>query len=458
MACPAGRLKYWESHAAGGVPGVLDGGEGLLDKVERLLRDVPLCDRCLGRMFARLGYGMSNKERGRALKIALLMEIHRRILEGRPGARELLEELAPRIGEAAAPLYERLTGRPLEPVECAICGGGLDRFIEEAARLGERLLRAYDIERFVVGVRASRSVIEREERIKQRHGLEYAESIKAEIRREVGKILRDRGFTVDFDEPEATLMVEYPGGAVWLQVNSLLLRGRYWKKGRLISQAYWPTPQGPKYYSVEQALWGLLQVTGGERVVLHAAGREDVDARMLGTGRPMIVEVKAPRRRHIPLEKLEEAANQNRDLVEVELEGPARRSDIALYKEESPARRSKAYKALVLSEEPVEPSDLRRIEEELRERVVLQRTPTRVLHRRPDILRRRRVHRVECRQYTSHVFECLVVAEGGLYIKELVSGDEGRTSPSFSSITGKTMRCIELDVIAVSGALPRGHA
>ncbi|MEM4329366.1 MAG: hypothetical protein QXI50_06895, partial [Candidatus Caldarchaeum sp.] len=39
-----------------------------------LLKSGALCDYCLGRQFARLGYGLSNRERGRALKVALLME------------------------------------------------------------------------------------------------------------------------------------------------------------------------------------------------------------------------------------------------------------------------------------------------------------------------------------------------------------------------------------------------
>ncbi|WP_062662884.1 hypothetical protein [Aeropyrum camini] len=68
---------------------------------------------------------------------------------------------------------------------------------------------------------------------------------------------------MDFDNPEATLLVEFPGGGVEIQVNSLLYRGRYWKLGRNISQAYWPTPEGPRYFSVEQALWPMLKLTGG---------------------------------------------------------------------------------------------------------------------------------------------------------------------------------------------------
>jgi tRNA pseudouridine synthase 10 len=284
--------------------------ETILHRTIKILEKYPLCDRCLGRMFAKLGYNLTNKDRGRALKITVIMELHKRIQEGNEEALELFKRIAPHIGEAAGDLYRKLLGEELDPKTCAICQNNLDKFISEAAQRAVSLLRAYDIKRFVVGVRAPRSVLELEDAIKAEFGLEYGESIKAEIRREVGKLIQSMGdFIADFENPEATVLIEYPSGALWLQVNSLLLKGRYWKKGRLISQAYWPTPTGPKYYSLEQALWALLRLTGGERVIVHASGREDVDARMLGTGRPLVIEVKSPRRRQIPLEQLEQAAN-----------------------------------------------------------------------------------------------------------------------------------------------------
>jgi tRNA pseudouridine synthase 10 len=42
-----------------------------------------------------------------------------------------------------------------------------------------------------------------------------------------------------------------------------------------------------------------------------------------------------------------------------------------------------------------------------------------------------------------------VDCQGGLYVKELVSGDEGRTSPSLTGILGVRALVEELDVIDV---------
>ena len=43
-----------------------------------------------------------------------------------------------------------------------------------------------------------------------------------------------------------------------------------------------------------------------------------------------------------------------------------------------------------------------------------------------------------------------IKTEGGLYIKELISGDEGRSQPNVSGILGVGAICEQLDVIEVS--------
>ena len=43
-----------------------------------------------------------------------------------------------------------------------------------------------------------------------------------------------------------------------------------------------------------------------------------------------------------------------------------------------------------------------------------------------------------------------IKTEGGLYIKELISGDDGRSQPNVSDILGVKAICEKLDVIEVS--------
>jgi tRNA pseudouridine synthase 10 len=57
------------------------------------------------------------------------------------------------------------------------------------------------------------------------------------------------------------------------------------------------------------------------------------------------------------------------------------------------------------------------------------------------------VYNVSIKKVDEKEIEAEIVGEGGLYIKELISGDEGRTNPSFSSILKSQARCIQLDVV-----------
>ena len=47
-------------------------------------------------------------------------------------------------------------------------------------------------------------------------------------------------------------------------------------------------------------------------------------------------------------------------------------------------------------------------------------------------------------------FEMIIKGDGGLYIKELISGDEGRSNPSVADKLGVKTVCEQLDVIEVS--------
>ena len=85
---------------------------------------------------------------------------------------------------------------------------------------------------------------------------------------------------------------------------------------------------------------------------------------------------------------------------------------------------------------------------------VEQRTPSRVDRRRADKVREREVYEAtgeiedgddeRGRKATVELH-----TEGGLYVKELVSGDEGRTAKSLSSLLGVSATVEELDVLAV---------
>jgi tRNA pseudouridine synthase 10 len=73
-----------------------------------------------------------------------------------------------------------------------------------------------------------------------------------------------------------------------------------------------------------------------------------------------------------------------------------------------------------------------------------------VEHRRADLIRKREVRWIEAEVVGDDEFNLTVNAESGTYIKELVSGDEGRTVPNFSDALGTKCVVWSLDVIAVN--------
>jgi tRNA pseudouridine synthase 10 len=192
----------------------------------------------------------------------------------------------------------------------------------------------------------------------------------------------------------------------------------------------------------------LLDVTEGVDSFFHASGREDIDARMLGTGRPFIVEVSKPKKRFLNLKSVEEAINSEAvNKVEVsELHFTTKEKVRRLKKGESAV---KEYRLLAEFENDVSDETLCLIEEKLTGITVKQQTPLRVLHRRADLIRERYIYKVKVKRVALKTAMLEIRCQGGLYVKELVSGDEGRTIPSVSSLLGHRAKTLKLDVLNV---------
>jgi tRNA pseudouridine synthase 10 len=84
---------------------------------------------------------------------------------------------------------------------------------------------------------------------------------------------------------------------------------------------------------------------------------------------------------------------------------------------------------------------------------VRQQTPVRVLHRRGNAVRERGVLalRVALRERgeKQSVLQVEMETEAGMYIKEWVHGDLGRTSPSLAALLGTPCTFLALDVYDV---------
>jgi tRNA pseudouridine synthase 10 len=441
----------------------------LLEDARAVLATGPVCDHCLGRVFADRSFGLGNDERGHALRVALAMD------DDEP--------------------YEAGAG-----ADCWVCEGRCAGNDEWADRVVAALADV-DFATYQVGTRVPPLLEENDELLRADAGLpaDAGERFKSAFNREVGKRVGARTDTaVDFERPDVVALLHLEREGVEVQVNPAFVYGRYRKLARGVPQTEWPCREcggsgkqlaagggeepcehcdGTGYMyptSVEEEVVpAVREAMDGEEAVFHGAGREDVDARMLGTGRPFVVEVKEPGERAPDLDAVAEAVGES-DLVAVE--------DLALATHEMVERvkeldASKTYRADVWFGAVVDGAALSDALHELEGATITQHTPDRVDHRRASKDRTREVYDADgClvdpdapempvddeeglphgdapAESTRAVVE--FHTEGGLYVKELVSSDEGRTEPSLAGLLGVDAVVDLLDVLEVEGEVER---
>ena len=90
-------------------------------------------------------------------------------------------------------------------------------------------------------------------------------------------------------------------------IHLVYVAGRYVKKSRELSQTSWVIGSGRiGEGSVEELIQGLLgALAPADEWKMVSAGREDLDVRMLGTGRPFVMECRNCHAPTFPLERIE---------------------------------------------------------------------------------------------------------------------------------------------------------
>jgi tRNA pseudouridine synthase 10 len=177
----------------------------------------------------------------------------------------------------------------------------------------------------------------------------------------------------------------------------------------------------------------------------HGAGREDVDVRMLGAGRPFVLELVNPKVLDVDLAEVEGEINRrNAGRLEVRGLHHADKSRVRFLKE---TPHSKEYGVLVALEAPVDDARLAALVGP--RRAIVQQTPARVAHRRADKARERWIEITSVERRSELVVHVVMRTEHGTYVKEAVNGEGGATRPSLAELLGVPCRCAELDVLEI---------
>ncbi len=441
----------------------------ILAQARGLLQDGAICDRCLGRQFGWLSTSTSNPDRGGSLKLVLSMTADHDIRSGDSDrGRELIAVLAGNgMFLPAQKLAEKYEIEYTIHGSCRLCtidGESVFSRIERIAERAAELLREIEFDTFLAGCRPDPRLSDREDEVRAKHSLLHGETLKSDFNRELGKQLRTvLKKEVDFERPEIVVIYDMVADSIDLQISPVFIYGRYRKLQRGIPQSRWDCKNcggkgcekcnwtGRRYPDSIAEYIGepILEVMQGRQYKFHAAGREDIDVLMLGNGRPFVIEISEPRIRRPDLDKLADLVNERaKGKVEIfDLEFATRELSQTLQSESS--TNVKEYQALIQVEGDVNEEQLRSAEEKLRGTVVQQRTPTRVIHRRADKVRPKRVYEVTLKRRDDGLVEGHFRVQGGTYIKELISGDNGRTEPSIASLLGTPAKCVQLNVTGI---------
>ncbi len=383
----------------------------------KILNSGYVCDSCLGRQFAKLLRGYSNNERGRIIRDFLAMECEAEKIKADPAN------------------FEKGKKRD----KCVVC----ENIFDNLSKISDKILKTLkpmDFGTFLVGVKMSDSLVMNEESLWERTGVKYSEPIKSEISRELGKVIAEKtGIKVGPSKPDILIIFDIQNGVTDIFSNPLFVYGEYKKFVRGL-----PQTKSPRYKKTIQDVIAkpFMKFTLASSSVLHALGREDKEAKCL-VWRPFVLELKQPIKRRIDFKTVNKEINVRKG-VKVRGLRISDKKEVSLLKSKRPY---KVYRVVVDFERKVEKvGNVRKLVG-----VVKQGTPRMVLPSKPDKVKDKKVKSIKWKRINNKRYRFEIKTESGLYLKELVSGDSGRTNPSISKVLGNKAKVREFDLIGLEG-------
>lgn len=184
---------------------------------------------------------------------------------------------------------------------------------------------------------------------------------------------------------------------------TIFVAGRYRKLSRDLSQTPWILDgKRIKCNSLLEIIvqevapyFGININTNSEKVVFMSSGREDIDVRCLGRGRPFVLEIQDAKKIVLPAldaAKMELNIDQSK-LVSVQHLQITKRDDLVHIKSGEEEKR-KFYRAHCVLQQPATANIMQKLD--IPDGFLIQqKTPLRVLHRRPLLTRPRQIYSVK---------------------------------------------------------------
>ena len=283
-------------------------------------------------------------------------------------------------------------------------------------------------------------------------------SLKNSINSEIAdKIAKATGKKNDQRSADASFEFDFTSKKAVARPMQMYIHGHYIKLSRGFCQSRWHCSEckgagcedckgsGMNYPSVEEEIGKILMpLFGAASCTLHASGREDVDVRCLGSGRPFVMELASPMKRAADLHAAEKELGKGENVRAIGLRVVHKNFIDSVCN----SHFEKEYDAIVSADRALTEKDAKKIGA-LSGTALSQHTPTRVLARRTDMLRKRTIYKISAQAIGGGKLKLSILAEAGTYIKEFIHSDDGRTKPSVSSTLNCRAACDSLDVVGI---------
>ena len=246
--------------------------------------------------------------------------------------------------------------------------------------------------------------------------------------------------------------ISLPTYTLSIHTSSIYIAGRYNKLARHISNSKWII-NGKRItpHSIEELIGDYLEESfKNDGYKFSSAGREDSDVLMLGTGRPFYFEILQPKVNTLTnadMSSLQEKVNRKGEgMILVRDLQIVTKADTDVLKASASTKR-KSYKCTINLSKPVDQELIKSLGD-MKELVLQQRNPTRV-PRRADLVREKIVHSMKLHLFNPTTVVVDLVTSAGLYVKEFMHGDQGRTIPYIGGLLGCEVEVVSLDVLGV---------
>ena len=331
--------------------------------------------------------------------------------------------------------------------KCYICRGLFD----DLDGLAGKVLAAakpYQYETFLIGATLPTQLYEREDALRARLKIRGRESIKNQLTRELGmRVSKMTKKKADYQRPDVTinLTINRDGEAeATARARPLIVEGRYTKKERGLSQKQDKCAmclgKGCNLCdgtglagldSVEGMIAKhLIEATGGQAPKFSWIGSEDKESLVLGTGRPFYAKVSDPKVRR-PKMKFEQSGVEAKivSVLDADDDEP-----------DTQARFTVKTRIAAKCERAVTAQDVKQLKSLAGAQVKFENRSK---------IAAKKIHSVQAKKKAGDSeFELVLIADGGLPIKQFVGGEE-YMDPNVSKLLNAKCECLTFDVLAV---------